>query len=142
MRTKALIWIASVLISSLVFVGCVSHQPSADKQSTAPQSTSPKTQSIRSDIGFASRQRLREHYEKHGAEFGSITIEQYLLRAQTLRDRSAGGDVLEFTREDGVTTRYDRDTGDFIAFDSDGTIRTYFKPNTGERYFLRQRDRN
>jgi pyocin large subunit-like protein len=58
-----------------------------------------------------------------------------------MRDRPVGGDLLEFTRADGVITRYDRDSGAFLAFDADGTIRTYFKPNAGERYFLRQRDR-
>lgn len=58
-----------------------------------------------------------------------------------MRDRAAGGDLLEFTRADGVITRYDRVTGAFLAFNGDGTIRTYFKPNAGEQYFLRQRDR-
>jgi pyocin large subunit-like protein len=145
MRAKALILIASVLFLSTLAVGCLSRTPTADTQTASaqsPTSTTSGDSKIRTNIGFASRRRLQEHYEKHGAEFGSITIEQYLLQAQTLRDRQVGGDVLEFVRADGVTTRYDRATGDFIAFNSDKTIRTYFKPNAGERYFLRQRDRD
>lgn len=82
-----------------------------------------------------------EHYQKHGREFGSITQEEYLQQAQTLRDSVAGGDILEAVRQDGVTTRFDRKAGTFLAFNPDATIRTYFKPNDGERYFKRQMNR-
>jgi pyocin large subunit-like protein len=137
MRTR--LWNqAVVLIILLLCVSCTRRYATESNQ-TSPQR--PNTPSTKTNVGFASREKLREHYEKHGAEFGSITMEQYLLQAQTLRDRAAGGNILQFTRTDGVTTRYDRDSGDFIAFNSDGTIRTYFKPNAGESYFLRQRDR-
>jgi hypothetical protein len=95
-----------------------------------------------SPVGFRSRDRLVEHYGKHGAEFGRISTEEYLRRAQALRDAPAGGDVLEVTRAtDGVVSRFDRATGAFLAFDADGTIRTFFKPNDGEAYFRRQAKR-
>ena len=55
-------------------------------------------------------------------------------RAQSLRDRPAGGEVLEAVRRDGVITRFDRRRGDFLAFDRDRTIRTFFRPNDGEAY--------
>jgi len=58
-----------------------------------------------------------------------------------LRDRPVGGNVLETVRADGVVTRFDRASGAFIAFEGDGTIRTYFRPNAGESYFLRQSQR-
>jgi pyocin large subunit-like protein len=93
---------------------------------------------VDSRVGFASRQRLQEHFEKHGAEFGKITIDNYLALAQTLRDKPSGPDVLEVTRADGVITRFDRRSGAFMAFNSDRTIRTFFKPNDGEAYFTRQ----
>jgi len=96
---------------------------------------------IHSDIGFASRGKFLQHYEKHGAEFGAISREEYLRQAQILRDRPAGGDILEIVRNDGVITRFDRKTGAFLAFNRDLTIRTYFKPNDGERYFARQSKR-
>lgn len=89
-------------------------------------------------VGFRSRQRLDEHYAKHGAEFGSIGKEEYLRQAQALRDAPVGGDVLEIRRGDGTVSRFDRGSGAFLAFDDDGTIRTFFKPNDGERYFQRQ----
>lgn len=92
----------------------------------------------RSHIGFASQQKLVEHYRKHGDEFGSITMEQYLRQAQALRDRPAGGMILENIRKDGVVTRFDRASGDFIACNPNGIIRTYFKPAAGEAYYRRQ----
>lgn len=96
---------------------------------------------VRTDIGFRTRRNLEEHYQKHGREFGSISQAEYLLQAQTLRDAAAGGEILEAARKDGVTTRFDRKAGAFLAFNPDLTIRTFFKPNDGERYFKRQLNR-
>lgn len=74
-------------------------------------------------------------------EFGHITKQDYLRQAQLLRDAKVGGPVLETVRADRVSTRYDRETGAFIAFNPNGTIRTFFKPNDGERYYRRQAER-
>jgi len=92
----------------------------------------------RTNAGFRSQQRLSEHYAKHSAEFGEISRDEYLRRAQALRDAPASGDVLEIRRDDGTVSRFDRTSGAFIAFDADGTIRTFFRPNDGEAYFQRQ----
>lgn len=95
----------------------------------------------RANIGFVDQRRLDEHYAKHGGEFGTITKQDYLRQAQLLRDAAVGGPVLQAVRPDGVTTRFDRQTGAFIAVNPDGTIRTFFKPNDGERYWRRQAER-
>jgi hypothetical protein len=92
-------------------------------------------------VGFADARRLDEHFEKHGAEFGRITKQDYLRQAQLLRDTAVGGPVLETVRADGVATRFDRQTGAFLAFNPNGVIRTFFKPNDGERYYRRQAER-
>ncbi len=89
-------------------------------------------------IGFRSPQRLDEHFAKHGVEFGAATRESYLRQAQSLRDAPAEGTILEVRRPDGVISRFDRRSGAFLAFDADGTIRTFFRPNDGESYFRRQ----
>jgi len=93
-------------------------------------------------VGFANRNRLEEHYDKHGGEFGNISQQEYLRLAQALRDAPAGGSILESVRRDGVVTRFDRHSGAFIAFNSNGVIRTFFRPNDGERYFRRQLERD
>lgn len=92
-------------------------------------------------VGFTSKRALEEHFQKHGDEFGSITQAQYLRLAQELRDADVGGSVRETVRSDGVVTRFDTRTGDFIAFHEDKSIRTFFKPNDGLRYFERQLDK-
>jgi pyocin large subunit-like protein len=101
----------------------------------------PDTRGWGAGVGFADQRRLDEHYEKHGAAFGRITKQDYLHQAQLLRDAKAGDPILETVRSDGVVTRFDRQTGAFIAFNSNGVIRTFFKPNDGERYYRRQAER-
>lgn len=108
----------------------------------AATSASGSTQNIRVNIGFRSRSQFNEHFAKHGPEFGQVTQEEYLREAQTLRDAPAGGNVEEIRRSDGTVSRYDRASGAFIAFNADGTIRTFFKPNNGEAYFRRQATRS
>jgi len=133
--------VAGILVAVCLAFACGSPQaPQAEAPKTAPavESHSASTTVARPDIGFASRQKTIDHYRKHGREFGSITMEQYVRKAQELRERPAGGPVLESVRPDGVVTRFDRASGDFIAFNRDGTIRTYFRPADGEAYFQRQ----
>jgi pyocin large subunit-like protein len=90
--------------------------------------------------GFRSRAQLDDHYRKHGAEFGAISEREYLRLAQELRDAPLrpGGPILEARRRDGEFSRFDRRHGYFGAYNRDGTIRTFFIPNNGERYFRRQ----
>ncbi len=88
--------------------------------------------------GFRSYAQLDEHYAKHGAEFGHISQADYLRLAQELRDAPAGGPILEARRPNGEFSRFDRRKGYFGAYNPDRTIRTFFIPNDGERYFLRQ----
>jgi len=92
-------------------------------------------------VGFADARRLDEHFDKHGSAFGRITKQDYLRQAQLLRDAEVSGPILETVRRDGVATRFDRQTGAFIAFNPNGIIRTFFKPNDGERYYRRQAER-
>ncbi len=123
--------------------------PERPSVSTPPAPSAPQSPGARAeaasppsrfgDRGFRSSAQLEEHFEKHGAEFGARSAAEYLGLARHLRDAPVGEDVLEATRPvDGVVSRYQRSTGAFLAFDADGTIRTFFKPNDGERYFRRQ----
>ncbi len=105
------------------------------KETVAAQS---RNNPVNNKIGFRTRRKFDEHYEKHGREFGGISQDEYLRQAQALRDAPVGGDILELSRGDGTVSRFDRSTGIFLAFDTDLTIRTCFKPNDGERYFKRQ----
>lgn len=140
--TPARPWLSgALLLLALASLACRGAQPSQRQPSAGAPPTPAALTTPRHDIGFASRQKLVEHYEKHGREFGALNQAEYLRQAQALRDRPAGGEVLEVRRADGVITRFDRATGAFLAFNPDATIRTYFKPNDGEAYFRRQSTR-
>ncbi len=119
----------------------IQRAPPAGRAAQTVPKASPSSD-VRTQIGFRSSQRLSQHFAKHGSEFGNVSREQYLLAAQELRDRPAGGDVQEIVRSDGTVSRFDRASGAFLAFDQDGTIRTFFKPNDGESYFRRQAQRS
>lgn len=95
----------------------------------------------RSEVGFRDQAHLADHFHKHGAEFHAASADDYLRLAQHLRDAPAGGPILEATRADGTICRFDRASGAFLAFDGDGVIRTFFRPNDGEAYFRRQLSR-
>ncbi|HTM51785.1 MAG TPA: hypothetical protein VL285_23985 [Bryobacteraceae bacterium] len=91
--------------------------------------------------GFRTSALFNEHYKKHGSEFGHVSQEEYLRLAQALRDAPAGGPILEAAKPGGVITRFDKTKGYFGAYNRDRTIRTFFIPNDGERYFHRQAKR-
>jgi hypothetical protein len=145
MRTRGTPLLLLIILVSSFGQSCSQHNsPSAHNASVTGDSRSSPAQPAKSEVssvGFASRAKLVEHYEKHGREFGSVTIDEYLRKAQELRDRAADGSVVEAARSDGVVTRFDRTSGAFLAFNSDRTIRTFFKPNDGEAYFRRQLNR-
>jgi pyocin large subunit-like protein len=91
--------------------------------------------------GFRGPAQFHEHFQKHGHEFGRISPGEYLRLAQELRDAPAGGPILESRRPNGEFSRFDRRRGYFGAYNRDRTIRTFFIPNNGERYFRRQAQR-
>jgi pyocin large subunit-like protein len=132
--------IAAALAALAIFLYW-SHVAERGQQLATREISPAPAAEARENIGFVDQRRLDDHFEKHGAEFGRITKQDYLHQAQLLRDAAVGGSVLQTVRADGVTTRYDRQTGAFIAFNRDRTIRTFFKPHDGERYYRRQAER-
>lgn len=145
MRGRPNTWRSWLITGIMGALGAVAFSYWFDHGTTTAASMAdtpaPTVAETQSSVGFTSERHLDEHYEKHGAEFGNITKQDYLRQAQLLRDAKGGGPVLETVRADKVTTRYDRETGAFIAFNPNGTIRTFFKPNDGERYYRRQASR-
>ena len=134
----------ALLIAVIQYVKSNHSKPPPPDGARASATAPAPAPDIRPDAGpgFRSRQVLEEHFRKHGGEFGQrLTIDEYLRRAQALRDAPAGGTIAQLKRRDGVVCRFDRATGDFIAFNRDRTIRTFFRPNDGEAYFRRQAQR-
>jgi pyocin large subunit-like protein len=88
--------------------------------------------------GFRDQDLLDDHFAKYHREFGPITERQYLHLAQQLRDSHLGKNILESRRQSGGIARFDLKHGYFGSYDADGTIRTFFIPPDGIRYFERQ----
>jgi pyocin large subunit-like protein len=88
--------------------------------------------------GFRTQHLLEDHFARYGRQFGSINIQQYLRMAQQLRDSPHGKSILMSTRPDGGGSKFDQKRGWFVAYDGDGTLRTFFIPKDGIRYFQRQ----
>jgi len=140
-RLVLLLALVAMILSALNY-GCNSSPTQTSSSPSQPTPHAPLSEKqpviTHPNIGFASHQKLIDHYRKHGREFESISMEEYLHQAQALRDRPAGGNVLEAIRPDGVISRFDRRSGAFIAFNTDHVIRTFFRPAEGEAYFWRQ----
>ncbi len=127
------IWLAGL---ALALVGCIAEAPVESSRTSVSASIT-----VNISIGFRSESSLREHYNKHHRQWGEITRAEYLFMAQELRDTPASKDVLVAYRPDGVVSKYDRRDNEFLAYNRNLTIRTFFRPNDGERYFHRQKNR-
>jgi len=118
----------------LLFCFCAFSCSSKDSTSFSTQETQRSITTVQAH-DFAPGQ-LEAHYQKHGGQFGDITIDQYLAQARNLLDTAPGDDVLEKIRPNGDILHYRASTGEFAVMTPRGRIRTYFK--TDMRYWMRQ----
>lgn len=85
-------------------------------------------------LSFRNHHALEEHFEKHGAEVGCATVDDYLAAANAV---IANPDALhKLEAEDGDDVYFLESTGEFVVVSPDGYIRTYFI--TDRDYFDRQ----
>lgn len=85
---------------------------------------------------FRKVQYLQEHFERHGAEFGYGSADEYLAGANRVVASSEALHKLE--AEDGDDVYYLESTNEFVIVSTDGYLRTYFKPDDGKAYFDKQ----
>lgn len=79
---------------------------------------------------------MEEHYKKHGRDMGFASPEEYQSAAAAVVLNS---EALHKTEaEDGDDVYYIESTNEFVVVSADGYIRTYFKPDSGIRYYNRQ----
>ena len=91
---------------------------------------------------FATSELLNAHVKKHLAEYGNITQEEYIKRAQNLLRRNESDDILVMRRSDGSVAKYRISTNEFVVGTKDGSIRTAFKPKDGYKYWRDEIERN
>ena len=85
---------------------------------------------------FRNDRLLTEHFEKHGIEMGFATKEEYQQAASDVINDPESLHKLE--KDDGDDVYYKVETNEFVVLSTDGYIRTYFCPDSGQAYFDRQ----
>lgn len=94
------------------------------------------------NAAFASERIYQRHINKHLAEYGGISEEEYVRRARKLLQSKASDDILTLTRSDGSISKYRISTNEFAVGTKDGDIRTAFKPKEGIEYWRKELGRN
>lgn len=103
-------------------------QPEVSKKADDPPADAPAYTYF-----FRKAEYLQEHFEKHGAEFGYSTTDEYLAGANRVIASPEALHKLE--AEDGDDVYYLESTNEFVIVSTDGYLRTYFKPDSGKAYF-------
>jgi pyocin large subunit-like protein len=129
---------AAEVLSSAADVSSVSDVASAADVSSADTSSSADSQKEYKQYQFRSKKLYESHYEKHGAEFGSITKEEYLKLANDLLNSDSPTVLHKPEKEDGDDVFFDTATGYFLVLSTDGYIRTFFIPDKGIEYYNKQ----
>lgn len=80
---------------------------------------------------------LRDHFERHGADFKAANPDDYARMAWEFRQRAKREHLPVKVDSEGVIRIFDPKTGAFAAYNPNGTTRTFFKPGSRD-YFDRQ----
>ena len=112
-------------------------------KTTAATTAAPTTATVNDsyvEYRFRSKKLLNEHFQKHGEEFtndfGYKDASEY---EQGASDVINNPDALHKTeKEDGDGIYYIEATNEFVVLSTDGYIRTYFRPDSGKKYYDKQ----
>ena len=98
--------------------------PADMPQKTPEDAQTSKTAASEYAYSFRKAEYLQEHFEKHGAEFGFATAEEYLAGANRVVASPEALHKLE--GEDGDDVYYLESGNEIVFVSTDGYIRTYF----------------
>ena len=114
--------------------------PSTTTTTTTTTTATTTTQKVYVEYHFRSKSLLNQHFSKHGAEFaddfGYTTAEEYERGASNVINNVAALHKTE--KEDGDDVFYIESTNEFVVLSTDGYIRTYFRPDSGKKYYDKQ----
>ncbi len=113
--------------------------PSAELPTKTKADPAATTKQQTVEYKFRNKDRLDEHYEKHGIEMGFKDAEAY---------RKAASDIINSAGSEGVLSKYKSDgsgdmcfyveaTKEFVVLSNDGYIRTYYICS-GIKYYNKQ----
>ncbi len=86
------------------------------------------------DHQFRNKDRLSEHFKKHGEEVNAASAEDYLTKANAVISNTSA--LTKYEKEDGDKIFFIESTGEIVFLSGDGYIRTYFVAD--KDYFDRQ----
>ena len=89
-----------------------------------------------SDYDWGDPDTLEDHYDRHAADFGSASEQDYAREANEFYKNRNNYKVK--VDSNGTTRVYDSKTNSFGSYNSDGTTKTYFKPKRGKNYWKGQ----
>lgn len=115
----------------------VTSKPETTTTTKAEEQSKPESSKEEVFYYFRNQGLYDSHYEKHGHEFGNITKEEYLQKANDLIN-SDSPDILTKYEDDGDFMYFNKKTDEFLVLAPDGYIRTYFIPDDGIDYWNRQ----
>jgi filamentous hemagglutinin len=92
-------------------------------------------------LTFASTRKRREHFGKHGTEFGLTNEIDYERLADAFLTGPKTPEILECRRpRENDVIRYNYSTNEIGVLTAFGVIRTYFKPDPAEHYLPHNMD--
>ena len=117
--------------SVLAKIGRAITAPFSPTQPPAPASAPPTR------VTWANPASLQDHFERHGADFGSKSPDDYAAGAWRFRERAVAEKLPMKLDSDGTVRVFDPKTRAFAAYHSDGTAKTWFRPES-PTYWQRQ----
>ncbi|MCR5000422.1 MAG: hypothetical protein K6A71_01350 [Lachnospiraceae bacterium] len=149
MKSRAVALVSYIVIMLALLSGCGSLRTAgipntADSVTVAGQEKAVQDQPIQdltpqeqaAQYRFRNKKLLTQHYEKHGIDMGFGSAKEYEAAASAV---VCNPDSLHKTeKEDGDDVYYLTATNEFVVVSTDGYIRTYFKPDSGLRYYNKQ----
>ncbi len=131
-RNKRILLVAVIGIIALFLTSC--NMPMTEHWQDTE--TLEAAQSNTTALTFRNKKFLNEHYEKHGKEMGFASAKEYEKAAvAVVSDPKA---LHKTESEDGDDVYYIKATNELVIVSTDGYIRTYFKPDSGIKYFNKQ----
>ncbi|MBS0363949.1 MAG: hypothetical protein JSR98_21460 [Proteobacteria bacterium] len=115
----------------------------------APQVDHRKDQVAKSDDGkpmwaaskrFSAEEGAQRQFERDGAAFDAKTLEQFVKKAHAFVGHPPKG-TETLTRKNGDILYYDAKDNIFAVASKEGAPRAMFKPDDGEAYWEKQKDR-
>ena len=85
--------------------------------------------------------KLSKKFSKHSGEWsqwGEFSEEIFYKRAVDLADSLGGGHIREFVSKKGWIFKFNSNTGEFLTIHPNGHIETFFRPEQGLDYYLKQ----